>query len=154
MKKIALLLGVALAGCTSTAPQPKATVPLPPMPPGVAAQASPVKAKTLAVRRAATFSAIPKAAGMPALRDAHVVGYTPDYGFWNGTGFDVTVPDGVQIFVPNPTASTFIKVDWSPDLAHWTSVGYFTNFTQGIWLVDPSAGGAPMRFYRVQALTP
>lgn len=100
--------------------------------------------------------AAPKVQVVPGLvRDSHIMGYQPEYGFWNGTGFDVPVdPAWVQIFVPNPTRSSFIKVDWSPDLKQWLTIGYFTNFTQGVLMVDPSAVGVSKRFYRVQALTP
>jgi hypothetical protein len=115
-----------------------------------------VQAAPSPVTGAATSAAVIRVLAPPnVVRDSHVIGYQPVYGFWNGTGFDVPVnPSWVQIFVPNPTQSSFVKVDWSPDLMQWLTIGYFTNYTRGILLVDPSAVGVPKRFYRVQALTP
>ena len=72
------------------------------------------------------------------------------WGTWNGLGFDVPVDrTWTQIYIPNPTGSNFIQLDWSPDLSSWRRIGYFTNCADGLLLVDATGIGERMRFYRV-----
>lgn len=122
-----------------------------PTPKVAKARSAAVMSLTRAPLAAASASFTVMAAQTPgAVRDAHVIGVTVDHAYWNGSAFDLPIgTNWFQIFLPNPTQADFVQVDWSPDLLSWTNVGYFRHYTNGIWLVDPTAQGLPMRFYRL-----
>ena len=69
----------------------------------------------------------------------------------NLTNILVLIPAGApQVAVPNVTQAPFAMLQASPNLApgSWTTLAYFTNFLNGLILVD-GQGTNQFRFYRL-----
>ena len=67
------------------------------------------------------------------------------------TNILVLIPAGApQVAVPNVTQAPFAMLQASPNLApgSWTTLAYFTNFLNGLILVD-GQGTNQFRFYRL-----
>ncbi len=139
----------------SCAYDPPVSSPLPLLPP--APLAATTKALRLMSDHPTTLHAGTASFSPPdsVIRNLHILGSPPMWGSWNGTAFEVPVnPAWPRIFIPNPTRANFIHLAWSSDLRVWNPVGYFTNCTEGVMLVDATGIGERLRFYRISAMAP
>ena len=144
MKWAGLFYVVLIAGC-ATGQRPNPVTPSGPLLP----PALPEVAKTSRPLTRTSF-ATPDGASEAVVRDVYVVGVVVEHAYWNGLSYDLPVAGNwFQIYVPNPTQAAFVQLDWSSDLMSWTNLGYFRGYTNGIWLVDPTAHGRRMGFYRL-----
>jgi len=72
------------------------------------------------------------------------------YGVTENNELVLIVPEEApRLRIPNKTQATFTKLESSPDLVNWTTLGYFTNFTDEFYIADVTATNQPKYFYRL-----
>lgn len=140
------LIALCLVGCTApqSAPAPKAAPKLagPPMPVAPKISRKPLVAEAMT----ATAAVVPTPpVTQPVLvlpGNGNVVEVTQDGTNWNL----IVEKASPKLYVPG---TNFFRLDASTDLKTWSTVGYFTNFVNGIYLVDDDGQSLAARFFKV-----
>lgn len=71
------------------------------------------------------------------------------YAFTDGNNIVLTISNASpQLYVTNPGQVPFFRVDTSPDLMTWSTLGYFTNFVNGVVLIDNDGQSLAKRFFK------
>ena len=67
----------------------------------------------------------------------------------SGSNIVIVVPKGTpQVPVPNKTQASFCLLQSSSKLTDWTTLGYFTNYASGLYVLDVTATNQGKYFYR------
>jgi len=68
----------------------------------------------------------------------------------DGTNWNLLVQAASpKLYVPNASQANFFRLDSSTDLKSWSTVGYFTNFVNGVYLVDDDGQHLAARYFKV-----